>query len=146
MAHEFLGRDVEGKDVLILDDMISSGDSMIEVAAELKKRHARHVYCLATFGLFTNGMEKFDKAVSDGIIYKVLTTNLSYLRPELLERPYYACVDLSKYIALIIDSLNHNYTLGDLLSPTDRINTFLNNHKNSQLERARKAQESLIVT
>ena len=146
MAHEFLGRDVEGKDVLILDDMISSGDSMIEVAAELKKRHARHVYCLATFGLFTNGLEKFDKAVADGIIYKVLTTNLSYLRPELLERSYYACVDLSKYIALIIDSLNHNYTLGDLLSPTDRINTFLNNHKLSQLERARKAQNSPAAT
>lgn len=129
VAHEYLGNDLNGKDVLIIDDMISSGGSMLEVAYELKKRHAARVFICATFGLFTNGLAKFDKAYEDGIIYKILTTNLCYQRPELFDRPYYSCVDLSKYIALIIDTLNHNHTLSGLLSPTDRINNFLENHK-----------------
>ncbi len=129
IAHEYLGRDLEGKDVIVLDDMISSGDSMIDVAKELKRRHANRVYTVATFGLFTNGLAKFDKAVEEGLIYKVLTTNLSYQRPELFSRDYYVSVDLSKYIALLIDNLNHNNTLHDLLSPTDRINRFLAKHK-----------------
>lgn len=129
VAHEYLGNDLDGKDVLIVDDMISSGGSMLEVARELKKRKANRVYVAATFGLFTNGLEKFDKAYEEGIITKVLTTNLTYQKPELFERPYYSCVDLSKYIALIIDTLNHNGSLGDLLSPTDRINRFLAKHR-----------------
>lgn len=129
IAHEYLGRDLEGKDVVVLDDMISSGDSMIDVAKELKRRHANRVYTVATFGLFTNGMAKFDKAVEEGLIYKVMTTNLSYQRPELFARDYYVSVDLSKYIALLIDNLNHNNTLHDLLTPTDRINKLLAKHK-----------------
>ena len=132
VAHEYLGTDLEGKDVLIFDDMISSGGSMLEVAAELKKRHAGRVFVLATFGLFTNGLEKFDKAYEEGTIYKVLTTNLTYQMPELFERPYYSSVDLSKYIALVIDNLNHNSSLADFLVPTDRINRFLTNFKEKQ--------------
>ena len=132
VAHEYLGNDLDGKDVLIFDDMISSGGSMLEVAAELKKRNAGRVFMGATFGLFTNGLEKFDKAYEEGLIYKVLTTNLTYQKPELFERPYYSSVDLSKYIALIIDNLNHNNTLGELLVPTDRINRFLAKHKAEQ--------------
>ena len=129
VAHEFLGSDLNGKDALIIDDMISSGDSMIDVARELKRRNANRIFCASTFGLFTNGLEKFDKAVEEGLIYKVLTTNLTYQKPELFERDYYVSVDLSKYIALIIDNLNHNVTLNDLLSPTDRINNLLSRHK-----------------
>ncbi|MBR3437671.1 MAG: ribose-phosphate pyrophosphokinase [Lachnospiraceae bacterium] len=135
VAHEYLGTDLEGKDVLIFDDMISSGGSMLEVAAELKKRHAGRVFVLATFGLFTNGLEKFDKAYEEGTIYKVLTTNLTYQMPELFERPYYSSVDLSKYIALVIDNLNHNSSLADFLVPTDRINRFLTNFKEKQKAR-----------
>ena len=129
VAHEFLGSDLNGKDALSIDDMISSGDSMIDVARELKRRNANRIFCASTFGLFTNGLEKFDKAVEEGLIYKVLTTNLTYQKPELFERDYYVSVDLSKYIALIIDNLNHNVTLNDLLSPTDRINNLLSRHK-----------------
>ena len=99
VAHEFLGASVEGKDVLIIDDMISSGDSMIDVATELKKRKANRIFVISTFGLFTNGLEKFDKAVADGIIYKVVTTNLTYQTPELLNKPYYINCDMSKYIS-----------------------------------------------
>ena len=125
VAHEFLGTSVEGKDVLIVDDMISSGDSMIDVATELKKRKANRIFVVATFGLFTNGMEKFDKAVEDGIIYKVVTTNLTYQTPELLSRPYYINCDMSKYIAYIIDTLNHDTSISDLLDPYDRIKSLV---------------------
>ena len=121
VAHEFLGSSVEGKDVIIIDDMISSGESMIDVATELKKRKANRIFVVATFGLFTNGLEKFDKAVEDGIIYKVVTTNLTYQTPELLSRPYYINCDMSKYIAYIIDTLNHDSSISDLLNPYDRI-------------------------
>ena len=131
VAHEFLGSSLDGKDALIVDDMISSGGSMLEVAKELKARGAKRVICAGTFGLFTNGLERFDKAYADGIIDYVLTTNLTYLKPELFERPYYLCVDLSKYIALIIDNLNHNHSLADLLSPTDRINRCIEKHRAS---------------
>lgn len=129
VAHEFLGSNVEGKNVLIIDDMISSGDSMIDVAKELKRRKANKVFAAATFGLFTNGMEKFDKAYEAGLIDRVLTTNLIYQTPELLSRPYYVNVDLSKYIALLIDNLNHNASVQHLLIPTDRINRLLEHHK-----------------
>ena len=125
VAHEFLGTSVEGKDVLIVDDMISSGDSMIDVATELKKRKANRIFVVATFGLFTNGMKKFDKAVEDGIIYKVVTTNLTYQTPELLSRPYYINCDMSKYIAYIIDTLNHDTSISDLLDPYDRIKSLV---------------------
>ena len=112
VAHEFLGSSVEGKDMLIIDDMISSGDSMIDVATELKKRKANRIFVISTFGLFTNGLEKFDRAVEDGIIYKVVTTNLTYQTPELLAKPYYINCDMSKYIAYIIDTLNHDISIG----------------------------------
>ena len=121
VAHEFLGSDVAGKDVLIIDDMISSGDSMIDVASELKKRNAGRIFVVATFGLFTDGLAKFDKAVEDGLIFKVVTTNLTYQTPELLSRDYYINCDMSKYIAYIIDTLNHDASIGSLLNPYDRI-------------------------
>lgn len=130
VAHEFLGSNVSGKDVVIIDDMISSGDSMIEVAAELKKRKARRIFMCATFGLFTNGMEKFDKAYTDGYFDYLLTTNLVYQSPELLSRPYYTSCDLSKFLAYIIDTLNHDESISRLLNPLDRIQKFLATHNN----------------
>ena len=132
VAHEFLGSSVEGKDVLIIDDMISSGESMIDVATELKKRKANRIFVVATFGLFTNGLEKFDKAVEDGTIYRVVTTNLTYQTPELLSRPYYINCDMSKYIALIIDTLNHDGSLSNILSPNERIQNVLRKYNNGE--------------
>jgi len=130
VAHEFLGSSVEGKDVLIVDDMISSGESMLDVAKELKRRKARKVFICSTFGLFTNGLAKFDEYYENGLIDRILTTNLVYQTPELLSRPYYIDVDMSKYIALIIDNLNHDASLSDLLNPTNRINKLLNKYRN----------------
>lgn len=121
VAHEFLGSSVEGKDVVILDDMISSGDSILDVARQLKQRRAKRIYAAATFGLFTNGMEKFDKAYEEGIINGILTTNLIYQTPELLSRPYYINCDMSKYIALMIDTLNHDGSISSILNPSARI-------------------------
>ena len=129
VAHEFLGTSVEGKDVIIIDDMISSGESMIDVATELKKRKANRIFVVATFGLFTNGLDRFDKAVEDGAIYKVVTTNLTYQTPELLSRPYYINCDMSKYIAYIIDTLNHDSSISDLLNPYDRIQKLVSKYK-----------------
>ena len=130
VAHEFLGSSVEGKDVVIIDDMISSGDSMIEVATELKRRKAKRIYTAATFGLFTNGMDKFDKAYEDGIITGILTTNLIYQSPELLSKPYYINCDMSKYIALLIDTLNHDGSISTLLNPNERIQHVLQEYRN----------------
>lgn len=121
VAHEFLGTNVEGKDVIIIDDMISSGESMIDVASELKKRGASRVFCATTFGLFTNGFDKFDEAYKKGIIDKILTTNLVYQPAELLSKPWYINVDMSKYMALLIDTLNHDSSISDLLNHVDRI-------------------------
>ena len=121
VAHEFLGTNVEGKDVIIIDDMISSGESMIDVASELKKRGASRVFCATTFGLFTNGFDKFDEAYEKGIIDKILTTNLVYQPDELLSKPWYINVDMSKYMTLLIDTLNHDSSISDLLNPVDRI-------------------------
>ena len=121
VAHEFLGTNVEGKDVIIIDDMISSGESMIDVASELKKRGASRVFCATTFGLFTNGFDKFDEAYEKGIIDKILTTNLVYQPAELPSKPWYINVDMSKYMALLIDTLNHDSSISDLLNPVDRI-------------------------
>ena len=132
VAHEYLGSDVEGKDMIIVDDMISSGDSVIEVAWLLKKKGARKVYICTTFGLFTNGLEKFDRAFKEGYFHKLVTTNLVYQTPELLKKPYYISCDMSKYIALIIDTLNHDTSISSLLDPSDRIQKVIrkfNNHE-----------------
>ena len=130
IAHEFLGADVEGKDLVIIDDMISSGESVQEVAKELKKRKAIRVFVCATFGLFTNGFARFDQYYEDGIIDGIFTTNLVYQSPDLLSRPYYHSIEMSKYVALIIDNLNHDSTISGLLTPTNRINNFLEKVKN----------------
>lgn len=132
VAHEFLGASVEGKDVFIIDDMISSGESMIDVATQLKKRKARRVFMASTFGLFTNGFEKFDKAYEEGLFDKVLTTNLTYQTPELLSKPYYISCDMSKYIALIIDTLNHDASISSLLDPVTRIQKCLARYRNGE--------------
>lgn len=121
IAHEFLGSSVEGKDVIILDDMISSGDSILDVAGQLKRRKAKRIFAAATFGLFTNGLDKFDRAYEEGLIDAILTTNLIYQTPELLSRPYYISCDMSKYIALMIDTLNHDGSISSILSPNERI-------------------------
>ncbi len=134
IAHEFLGSSVEGKDVFIIDDMISSGESMIDVATELKKRKAKRIFVISTFGLFTNGLEQFDKAVADGIIYRVLTTNLIYQSEELLSRDYYISCDMSKYIAYIIDTLNHDTSLSELLNPYDKIRKIVTAYSAGELE------------
>ena len=132
VAHEFLGASVEGKDVLIVDDMISSGESMLDVARELKKRKARRVFVAATFGLFTNGMAEFDKYYANGLIDKVLTSNVIYQTPELLSREYYINVDLSKYIALLIDSINHDHSISRLLDPYEKIDALLEKYRKHQ--------------
>ena len=136
VAHEFLGSSVEGKDVIIIDDMISSGDSIIEVAKELKRRKANRIFAAATFGLFTNGLDRFDKAYEEGLIHGVLTTNLIYRTPNLLSKPYYIDCDMSKYIALLIDTLNHDGSISTLLSPNERIQHVLQVYKNGgEIER-----------
>ena len=132
VAHEFLGTDVAGKDMIIMDDMLSSGNTLIEVSSLLKKMGARNIYLCATFGLFTNGLEKIDQAYRDGLFTKIFTTNLVYQRPELQSRPYYHCCDLSKYIALIIDTLNHDASISDLLDPSGRINRLLARYREAQ--------------
>ena len=133
VAHEFLGSNVKGKDIIVIDDMISSGESMIDVAGKLKELHAGRIFLYSTFGLFTNGMEKFDRAYEEGIIFRLLTTNLVYQTPELLQRPYYISCELSKYIALLIDTLNHDASISDLLDPYERINRLLERYKSGQL-------------
>ena len=134
VAHEFLGTNVEGKDVLIIDDMISSGESMIDTARELKKRKANRIFVVSTFGLFTNGLASFDQAYADGLIYRVVTTNLIYQTPELLSREYYISCDMSKYIAYIIDTLNHDSSISDLLNPYDRIKRYVKKYNEEQLK------------
>ncbi len=133
VAHEFLGASVEGKDVFIIDDMISSGESMIDVATQLKKRKARRVFMATTFGLFTNGLGAFDKAYEEGLFDKILTTNLTYQTPELLSREYYINCDMSKYIALIIDTLNHDGSISNLLNPVARIQKCLDKYHNGEV-------------
>ncbi|MBQ4603440.1 MAG: ribose-phosphate pyrophosphokinase, partial [Clostridia bacterium] len=125
VAHEFLGTNVEGKDVIIIDDMISSGDSMIEVATKLKELKANRIFICSSFGLFCNGLETFDKAYEDGLITKVFTTNLIYSTPELLSREWYVSVDMTKYCSFIIDTLNHDESISGLLDPKDRIHKLL---------------------
>lgn len=132
VAHEFLGTSVEGKDMIIIDDMISSGDSILEVANALKERKANKIFVFSTFGLFTNGLDKFDAAYEKGIISKVLTTNLIYQTPELLSRDWYINCDMSKYIAYIIDTLNHDSSISDLLNPNERIQSVVNKYKSGE--------------
>ncbi len=133
VAHEFLGTSVEGKDMIIIDDMISSGESVLEVASALKARKARNIFVFSTFGLFTSGLDKFDEAYANGSINRVLTTNLVYQAPELLEREWYINCDLSKYIAYIIDTLNHDTSISDLLNPVERIQSIVTRYKNGEL-------------
>lgn len=129
VAHEFLGDSVEGKDVIVVDDMIASGESMLDVARKLKERKARRVYALATFGLFTAGLEIFDKAYEEGIIEKVITTNLTYQMPELFTRPWYSSADMSKYLATLIDHLNHDASISKLVDQSERIQARIQEYK-----------------
>ena len=128
VAHEFLGTDIKGKNIIIIDDMISSGESMLDVAKQIKERGARRVFVCTTFGLFTEGFEKFDEYYEAGYIDRVITTNLTYLPPTALEKPYFVVADMSKFIALIIDSLNHDITMSSVLVPTDKIHKLLDRH------------------
>lgn len=132
VAHEFLGSSVEGKDVIIIDDMISSGDSILDVAKQLKQRKVRRIYAAATFGLFTNGMDKFDQAYEEGLLDGILTTNLIYQTPDLLSKPYYINCDMSKYIALLIDTLNHDGSISTILNPSERIQHVVDKYKNGE--------------
>ena len=129
VAHEFLGANVEGKDVIIIDDMISSGESILEVAKMLKSKKAKDIYMCATFGIFTRGLEAFDQAYKQGWFTKLVTTNLVYQSPDLLSRPYYIGCDLSKFVALIIDTLNHDASISGLLDPADRIQKVVAKHR-----------------
>ena len=133
VAHEFLGSDVSGKDILVLDDMIASGESVIDVARELKKRNASRIYVAATFGLFSNGVEPFDQAVREGVLTGVLTTNLVYQPDELLNKSWYISCDMSKYLAYIIDTLNHDSSISDLLDPNNRIQSLISRYKSGQV-------------
>ena len=133
VAHEFLGSSVEGKDMIIIDDMISSGESVLEVAAALKQRKANRIFVFATFGLFTAGLDGFDKAYEDGIINRVLTTKLIYQTPELLSREWYINCDMSKYIAYLIDTLNHDTSISDLLNPVERITSVVARYNAGEL-------------
>ncbi len=133
VAHEFLGSSVEGKDMVIIDDMISSGESVIEVAKALKARKANRIFICATFGLFTGGLTRFDEACEEGIISNVLTTNLIYQTPELLSRDWYINCDMSKYIAYLIDTLNHDSSISDLLDPSEKIQNVIAKYKAGKL-------------
>ena len=120
-AHEFLGNDITGKDLILVDDMISSGESMLDIAAKLKEKGAGRIFVFSTFGLFVEGLEKFEKYYKDGIIDKVFTTNLIYQTPELLSREWYCSVNMAKYIALLVDTLNNDNSISKLLDPADKI-------------------------
>lgn len=131
VAHEFLGDDMHGKNVIVIDDMISSGESMLDVAKKMKDRGAERVFVCTTFGLFTDGFEKFDEFYANGYIDRVITTNLTYLPAEAYEKPYFVVADMSKFIALIIDSFNHDITMSSVLNPTDKIHRLLERYKNA---------------
>ena len=129
VAHEYLGNSVEGKDVFIADDIISSGESMLDIAYELKKRKAGRIYAYSTYAIFTNGLETFDKAVAEGMIDGVFGTNLTYIKPELKERPWFHEVDVSKYIAYFISALNHDVSTTVIMDPHEKIKQLLEKHK-----------------
>lgn len=128
VAHEYLGQDVAGKDVIIVDDMISSGESLLDVARQLKEQGAKRIFNFATFGLFTDGYARFDKAFEEGLLKRVFTTNLIYGPAELKAKPWYAEVNMCKYVAYIIDTLNHDETISNLLDPVKRIHNLLDRH------------------
>ena len=128
VAHEFLGTDLSGKAAIIVDDMISSGESMLDVCKQIKERGASKVFVFTTFGLFTEGMAHFDEFYEKGYIDRIVTTNLNYLPPHILAKPYMAVADLSKFIALIIDSLNHDITMGNVMQPTEKIHALMEKH------------------
>ncbi len=132
VAHEYLGNDVSGKDVIIIDDMISSGESLLDVAFQLKQQGAKRIFNFATFGLFTDGFDKFDKAYKDGIIDRIFTTNLVYRTPALQEKEWAVEVNMCKYVSYIIDTLNHDDTISTLLDPVKRIHKLLEKHKKNQ--------------
>ena len=132
VAHEFLGSDLNGKDAIIIDDMIASGDSMLDVAKQLKERGAGRIFVFSTFGLFTSGLGRFDEAYEQGLISKICTTNTVYQTPELLSKEWYVSCDMSKYIALLIDTLNHDGSISSLLEPYERINAFVQKYKENQ--------------
>ncbi len=125
ISHDFLGDNVEGMDVIVVDDMIASGESLIDVSRKLKERGARRIFAFISFSLFVDGLEKFDKAYEQGYFEKIFSTNLVYATPELIAREWFVQADMSKYMALIIDTLYHNKTMADLLDPVKRINSFL---------------------
>ena len=141
VSHEFLGTSVEGKSVIIVDDMISSGESMIDVARALKDRKASRIYAFSTFGLFTSGLDAFDKAYEEGLIDKIFTTNLIYQSPELLSRDWYVSCDMSKYIAYLIDTLNHDASISDLLNPVERINNIIERYNSGELKASMEAEK-----
>ena len=131
-AHEYLGRDLTGKDVIIVDDMISSGESLLDVAQQLKEKGAKRIFAFASFGLYTDGLDKFDKAYADGTITRIFNTNLVYRRPDLYEREWFVEVNMCKYVSYIIDTLNHDDTISELLNPVKRIHNLMDKHKKSQ--------------
>lgn len=132
VAHEFLGDNIEGKDCIIIDDMISSGGSMIDTANQLKSMNARHVYICTTFGLFTDGLDAFDKAYENGIFDRIITTNLNYYTPELLNREYFLCADMGKFIASIIDFMNHDASMSEISTPTEKIRQILDRYNQKE--------------
>ena len=132
VAHEYLGNDVAGKDVIIIDDMISSGESLLDVASKLKQQGAKRIFNFATFGLFTDGFDKFDKAFKEGVIDRVFSTNLVYRTPELATKEWAVEVNMCKYVSYIIDTLNHDDTISNLLDPVKRIHKLLEKHKKQQ--------------
>ena len=136
-AHEYLGRDLHGKDAIIVDDMISSGESLLDVATQLKEKGANRIFCFDTFGLFTDGLDKFDQAYKDGTISRIFTTNLVYRTPELLAKEWYTEVNMCKYVAYIIDTLNHDETISNLLNPAKRIHNLLEKHKKNTSSQAK---------
>ncbi|MEA4831839.1 MAG: ribose-phosphate pyrophosphokinase [Oscillospiraceae bacterium] len=132
VAHEYLGASVEGKDIFIADDIISSGDSVLDIIIELKKRRANRIFAYATYALFTSGLSSFDKAYAAGLFDGILGTNLTYRRPELLQRPWFYEVDVSKYIAYIIAALNHNISVSTLIDPHQKINQLMKDRFNNE--------------
>ncbi len=130
VAHEFLGDNINGKDVIIIDDIISSGQSMLDTAMQLKKMNARRVFICCTFGLFTDGLKAFDEAYEKGYFDKVVTTNLTYLLPELYTRPYFIETDMSKFVASLIDFMNHDASLTNTLATTEKIHDIVDAYNN----------------
>ena len=134
-AHEYLGRDLTGKDVIVVDDMISSGESMLDVCIQLKEKGANRIFVFATFGLFCNGLDKFDEAYENGIFTKIFTTNLTYSKDELKSREWYQSVNMCKYVAYLIDTLNHDATISNLLNPAKRVHKLIDKHAQKLAEK-----------